>query len=216
MAFFAKISFRDEWNTTLPMPSTFQGRVMQSESFQNLIDFIPLLTCEQLDILNTALLNAQIGVSEAEDLPDTAPSDRESLPQAQHAAPDLETSILIQFAEHPYYPECKGQNIGRWGFQNGRQHYHCKTCNITFNAFSRTPLARLRHSEKWIDYLTGMTPSMTLRSAASQYNIDLKTSFRWRHRFLEVINNDQAKELCEITEPDETFFRESLNREKSS
>ena len=27
---------------------------------------------------------------------------------------------------------------------------------------------------------------------------------------LEVINNDQAEELCDITELDETFFRESF------
>ena len=59
-----------------------------------------------------------------------------------------------------------------------------------------------------------MTYSMTLRSAASEYNIDLKTAFRWRHRFLEVINNDQAEELCGITELDETFFRESFKGQR--
>ena len=102
----------------------------------------------------------------------------------------------------------------RWGIRNGRQRYKCKTCTVTFNAFSGTALARLRHPEKWNNYLTGMTYSMSLRSAASEYNIDLKTSFRWRHRFLEVINNDQAEELCEITELDETFFRESFKGQR--
>ena len=32
-------------------------------------------------------------------------------------------------------------------------------------------LARLRYPEKWNDYLTGMTCSMTLRASASKYGI---------------------------------------------
>ncbi len=55
---------------------------------------------------------------------------------------------------------------------------------------------------------------MTLRPAASECGIDLRTSFRWRHRFLEVINDDQAEEMCEITELDETFFRESFKGQR--
>lgn len=55
---------------------------------------------------------------------------------------------------------------------------------------------------------------MTLRASASEYSIALETAFRWRHRFLEVINNDQAEELCGITELDETFFRESFKGQR--
>lgn len=135
-------------------------------------------------------------------------------PIKQESESDLEMNILSHFAECPECPKCKGQSVVRWGVRDGRQRYKCKTCCVTFNAFSGTPLARLRHSDKWNSYLTGMTYSMTLRSAASEYNIDLKTSFRWRHRFLEVINNDQAKELCDITELDETFFRESFKGQR--
>ena len=59
-----------------------------------------------------------------------------------------------------------------------------------------------------------MTYSMVLRPAAAENGIDLKTAFRWCHRFLEVINNDQAGELCGITELDETFFRESFKGQR--
>ena len=40
------------------------------------------------------------------------------------------------------------------------------------------------------------------------------TAFRWCHRFLEVVNNDQAEELCGITELDETFLRESFKGQR--
>lgn len=100
------------------------------------------------------------------------------------------------------------------GVRNQRQRFRCKACRKTLNAFSKTPLARLRHSEAWPKYLEGMTHSLTLRPAAKQCGISLQTSFRWRHRFLQVIEHDQAPELSGITEWDETFFRESFKGQK--
>ena len=57
---------------------------------------------------------------------------------------------------------------------------------------------------------------LTLRPAAKQCGINLKTSFRWRHRFLQAIEFDQATELSGITELDETFFRESFKGQKKA
>ncbi|MRI34336.1 IS1595 family transposase ISEnu2 [Endozoicomonas sp. OPT23] len=187
---------------------------MQSELFQNFIDSIPSLNNEQWGILDKTLLNARIPIDDSEEKPDFAPVDSKPSSNNQRSTPDLATSILTHFAEQPVCPECKSHSIYRWGVQSGRQRYRCKSCKKTFNAFSATPLARLRYPEKWNNYLTGMTYSMTLRAAANEYNIDLKTSFRWRHRFLEVINNDQAEKLSGITELDETFFRESFKGQR--
>ena len=187
---------------------------MQSELFQSFIDAISSLTIEQREIVNNSLCNTQIVNVEEVEIADNSSIASELNLKKQDAESDLEINILSRFAECPQCPKCKGQSIVRWGIRNGRQRYKCKTCTVTFNAFSGTAPARLRHPEKWNNYLTGMTYSMTLRSAASEYNIDLKTSFRWRHRFLEVINNDQAEELCEITELDETFFRESFKGQR--
>lgn len=66
----------------------------------------------------------------------------------------------------------------------------------------------------WPKYLEGMTHSLTLRPAAKQCGVTLRTSFRWRHRFLQVIEHDQAPELSGITELDEIFFRESFISQK--
>ncbi len=188
---------------------------MQSELFQNFINSISLLTSEQRDILNSTLLSTRIDSGEIAEKTDSSLNCSESCLKNKLPDSDLEMSILTQFSESPQCPKCTSQNIGLWGTQGGRQRYRCKTCNITFNAFSGTPLARLRHPEKWNAYLTGMTYSLTLRSSANEYDIDLKTAFRWRHRFLEVINNDQAEELCEIVELEETFFRESFKGQKN-
>ncbi|WP_371924725.1 hypothetical protein [Endozoicomonas sp. SCSIO W0465] len=153
---------------------------MQSELFQNFIDSISTLTSEQRDILNNSLLSTQIEVTEVVETTDSEPVYSESIPNNDNATPDVEKSILAQFAENPRCPKCKSHSVGRWGIRNGRQRYHCKTCDSTFNAFSGTPLARLRHPEKWNKYLAGMTHSMVLRPAAAENAIDLKTAFRWR------------------------------------
>ncbi|WP_051786235.1 IS1595 family transposase [Endozoicomonas numazuensis] len=128
---------------------------------------------------------------------------------------ELEQTIEARFAEKPHCPHCQSLEIRRWGIRNGRQRYRCKHCEKTFNAFSGTPLTRLRHPEKWAGYLDGMTHSMTLRPAARHCDITLKTSFRWRHRFLQVIEQDQAEELSGIVELDETLFRESFKGQRS-
>jgi len=84
------------------------------------------------------------------------------------------------------------------------------------NAFTNTCFARLHHPEKWAQYLEGMTHSQTLRPAAKECGITLHTSFRWRHRFLQAIEQDQATEITGIAELDETFFRESFKGQKKN
>lgn len=178
---------------------------MQPELFQSFIDSISTLTREQLGILDSSLPSIRIKIEEV-----SVDSESETAPNGNDVISDVEKSILTEFDKHPKCPACKGFHISRWGIRNGRQRYYCKPCESTFNAFSGTPLARLRHPDKWDNYLSGMTHSLTLRPAATENEIDLKTSFRWRHRFLEVIKDDQAEELSGITELDETFLRESF------
>ena len=70
----------------------------------------------------------------------------------------------------------------------------------------------MQHPETW--NRESMTQSTTLRAIAKACGITLKTSFNWRHRFPEVLENDQSDELGEIIELDETFFRESFKGQK--
>ena len=51
---------------------------------------------------------------------------------------------------------------------------------------------------------------MTLQASADKCHINLKTSFRWRHRFLRYALTAGAKKLCGIVEADEIFIAESF------
>ena len=162
---------------------------MRSEQFQRFLNDIPLLTTKQRIIL-------------AEDL------------AQQDSSNTLEQVIERRFYEHPVCPLYKSENIHQWGIRNQRQRYHCKDCNNTFNAFSKTSLTRLQHPEKWNRYLESMTQSTTLRPIAKACRITLKTSFNWRHGFPEVLEDGQSNEPGEIIELDETLFRESFKGQK--
>ena len=164
---------------------------MQYQHFQQILNAIPSLTKQQRNILSEAL------------------SEHDS-------APNLEQTIEASFSKAPSCPHCGSEDLQRWGTRNRRQRYRCKACHKTLNAFTKTYLARLRHPEKWSQYLEGMTHSQTLRPAAKDCGITLRTSFRWRHRFLQAVEQDQARELAGIAELDETFFRESFKGQKKN
>lgn len=106
-------------------------------------------------------------------------------------------------------PFCSHDYYYRHGFASGLQRYRCMSCKKTFNALTGTPLARLRHKDKWLSYLKAIRESLTVRKAATLVGINRKTSFRWRHRFLTLIADDHPNSLHGITEADETYLLES-------
>ena len=107
----------------------------------------------------------------------------------------LDKQLESKFCLHSSCPHCHTDNVKKWGFSHGRQRFKCKGCGGTFNAFTNTPLARLRKPEKWPRYLQDMTESVTLRLTAKHCNISLKTAFLWRHRFLAILENDMTDKL---------------------
>jgi transposase-like protein len=118
------------------------------------------------------------------------------------------------FANDPQCKHCHSHKVKRWGHQNGRQRYHCDTCQRTFNAFTGTPLSHLRVTGVLDLYVDCMVTSMTLRPAARKCGVSLETSFRLRHRVMEIIEGDKPERLQGIVEMDETFFRESLKGQR--
>ena len=121
------------------------------------------------------------------------------------------TSQLIseleeRMVEKPECPHCHSSLINRHGKVNKMQRYRCKHCGKTFVATTATPLARLRYKELWLDYIRCMLDSKVLRVCAKECGINLKTSFRWRHRFLALPSTLKASKLEGIIEADETLF----------
>ena len=108
--------------------------------------------------------------------------------------------------EHPECPHCHSHVINRHGKKGDMQRYRCKNCQKTFMATTNTPLAWLHYKDKWLSYLDTMIQGKVLRQAAKECDINLKTAFRWRHRFLQLPSQLKAKFLEGIVEVDETFF----------
>jgi len=106
-------------------------------------------------------------------------------------------------------PHCQCERWHRHGRANDLQRYRCRACRRTFNDLTGTPLARLRHKGKWLDYLDTVLDSRTVRSAAKRLGVHHNTTFRWRHRFLDRVKDDRPERLVGIVEADEMFLLES-------
>jgi len=104
---------------------------------------------------------------------------------------------------------CGSRHFHKHGRAHGLQRYRCRACGRTCNGLTGTPLARLRHKGRWLDYLSGMLGSTSIRRAAEQVGVAGATSFRWRHRFLALSKDDRPQRLGGITEADEMYLLES-------
>jgi len=137
---------------------------------------------------------------------------RQQLLDALHPAAGLDRIIaLIAEIRAPVRrcPDCFCERCHRHGQANDLQRFRCCQCGRTFNDLTGTPLARLRHKGKWLDYLAALLDSRTVRSAARQVGVHRNTTFRWRHRFLHWVKFDRPRQLTGIVEADETYLLES-------
>ncbi|MFT6925488.1 MAG: hypothetical protein ACJAZP_001068 [Psychromonas sp.] len=71
------------------------------------------------------------------------------------------------------------------------------------------PFAKLHNCHIWEEYTRCMELKLTLREATSIYNINLKTAFLWRHRFLIASSGKYTDKLCSIIEVDICFQDEA-------
>ena len=112
-------------------------------------------------------------------------------------------------------PHCAGRDIVAWGRANGLARYRCKGCGRTFNALTKTPMARLRKKERWLDCAQAMIEGTSVAKAAERCGVHPTTAFRWRHRFLGSPALDKPRTLRGIVEADETFILESFKGRRS-
>jgi transposase-like protein len=112
-------------------------------------------------------------------------------------------------------PHCAGGEIVAWGQANGLARFHCKGCGRTFNALTKTPMARLRKKDRWLDHAQAMIEGRSLVKTAELCGVHPSTAFRWRHRFLGSPAADKPRTLSGIVEADETFVLESFKGRRS-
>ena len=129
--------------------------------------------------------------------------------QAREAGDASTILIESRLGDAATCPHCGHGHAVKFGTANGLQRYRCHACKKTFNALTGTPLAGLRHKDKWLAYAQAMQEGASVRKAAAACEVHRTTSFRWRHRFLALPEGQQAKLLAGIAEADETFFPES-------
>jgi len=116
--------------------------------------------------------------------------------------------------ERPHCPKCHGASVVRNGQANGLQRYKCRDCGVTFNVLTGTPLARLRHREKWLQQAQVLNEGVSVRKAAARLGVHRTTAFRWRHRFLAVPREIKAQRLEGVAEADETYLLRSYKGQR--
>jgi transposase-like protein len=102
-------------------------------------------------------------------------------------------------------PHCQGVKLVRNGHADGLQRYKCRGCARTFNALSKTPLARLRLKDKWLQQAHVLCQGLIVRLAAEQLQVAPSTAFRWRHRFLRLAQQAKPGCLGGVVEVDQTY-----------
>lgn len=125
-----------------------------------------------------------------------------------------QTIKIVEKSDPPACSACGEVHPYRWGRQAGLQRYRCRTCGHTYTQLSATPLARLRLKERWLLYSQALIEGLSVRKAAKQCQISKNTSFRWRHRFLELPKHTKPEQLTGIVEADETFFARSFKGQR--
>jgi transposase-like protein len=157
---------------------------MDARAFEMFVGLLGTLTKRQVGKIVTLLDNASANLNAADVI-------------EKAAAANLEC------------PRCRSHVFYRHGHSDGLQRYRCIDCSKTFNSLTNTPLARLRHKGKWLEYLDCVLMGTTVRRAAAAVGVHKNTSFRWRHRFLILPKTDRPLKLSGIAEADEIYFLES-------
>ena len=141
------------------------------------------------------------------------PFQKERVEETLHHTDAIDT--LSKAIESPRScPHCASIHYQKWGVRSNLSRYYCSDCKRTFNALTGTPLARLRHKEKWMDFSNDLIESKSIRESARYCNVNKDTTFRWRHRMLNNPKSLGSKHLHGIVEFDETYFLESHKGEQ--
>ncbi|MFO7894351.1 MAG: IS1595 family transposase [Longimicrobiales bacterium] len=115
----------------------------------------------------------------------------------------------LRFGAQPHCPHCHATRVHRWGGFSGRRRYRCVACRRTFSDFTGTPLATLKHIDRWPDFCHCMLASLSVRRTATLLGVDKNTAFRWRHRVLPVLDASDTAPLGSSVFFHETWFPHS-------
>lgn len=174
---------------------------MRDEDFQRLLKAVKAMSPAQRGALLAALHGSAGG---------TTATDGSALSTA--IDPPQVADIEHRFAADPRCLTCQSaETIGKWGSANGLRRYRCKTCKVSFNCLTGTPLAQLLKRELWVKNSQALIDGLSLRKTAARIGVHMETVFRWRHRFLKEPKTLKPNKLEGTVEADETYFLKSEN-----
>ena len=124
-----------------------------------------------------------------------------------HEASDVRKGKSAQ--EFPHCVHCGSDAIRGHGTYNHHRRYLCVSCKKTFTDITKTCIAHIQKRDQFRQYIVCMIHGMSLRKAAKQTGVCLKTAFDWRHKILHALKMTPRQQLRGVTEADETFFRYS-------
>lgn len=100
-------------------------------------------------------------------------------------------------------PHCHSDDVYGHGKYKGRKRYKCKQCNKTFNDFTGTAISGIKKVDKFQEYLELTVNSITIRKAAKELGVNMKTIFDWRHKLLSSISTINGASFSGIVECDD-------------
>ncbi|PEB39437.1 IS1595-like element ISBth19 family transposase [Bacillus pseudomycoides] len=124
----------------------------------------------------------------------------------------------FRFAKGKTCPHCSAETVSRNGKYKGKQRYICKSCNKTFTDFTNSATYKSKKTlDKWLKYAKCMIAGYSIRKSAKIVEINIATSFFWRHKILDCIRSFFGVGSVEgVIEADEVFFAESFKGTKPS
>ena len=124
--------------------------------------------------------------------------------------------VQQRLPDRPGCPKCGAIRVVRNGQADGLQRYKCRGCSVTFNALTGTPLARLRHRQRWLAQCEALQEGLSVRKVAAQLGVHRTTAFRWRHRFLQCPAKIKDLAMRGVVEADETYMPESFKGQRKA
>lgn len=122
----------------------------------------------------------------------------------------------IRFSKGRVCCHCNGTDVVRNGKNKGVQRYLCRNCKKSFSDLTNSATYKSKKTlDKWLRYAKCMLSGYSIRKSAKEVEINIATSFYWRHKILNCISEFLGVGSVDgVVEADEVFFAYSYKGTK--
>lgn len=108
-----------------------------------------------------------------------------------------------------FCPHCKTNQIKKNGHKGIVQRYMCLTCKKTFTLKTNTIISSIKKDlSVWEKFIDCMVKGYSIRKSAEICNINKDTSFIWKHKILDALQNITEENV----DNNKTFVQMSYKR----